>query len=117
MRSQRRAPRTVTLTHVTTTRSNIGDETESTTQTVVVGAVFEPERALERTGNDQAPVLQPAVWNLPGVLAADSDDLITEGDATDPDFDSDSAATWQVVGEGVVWLDRTKIPVERVGDV
>jgi hypothetical protein len=37
-------PQTVTLVHVTTDPVNIGDETDSTTQTVVTGAVFEPER-------------------------------------------------------------------------
>lgn len=107
----------MTLVRIDTTEDAAGDETEDRTETPVAGAIFEPERTLERTSNDQAPVLVPASWNIPGVRELDSDDLIVEGDTTDDAFDPDTAVTWQVIGAGVVWLDRTKVPVERVTDV
>jgi hypothetical protein len=122
VRSQRRAPQTVTLVHVTTVKTPVGDTTETTTQQVIEGALFEPERRLterttERVTNSRVPVVQPAVWNLPGDYAVDSDDRIIEGDATVDGFDEDTAVVWEVIGQGDVWLDRTKVPVKKTRDV
>lgn len=112
MRSQRRAPGTVQLIFVTTIKDNLGNETTSTEVVESDGAIFNPESILERTGNDQAPVVAPAFWNVPGAFVLDADDLVIEGG--DPD-DVD-ATTWQVVGGSALWLDRTKIPVELVAN-
>lgn len=102
MRSQRRVGQTVQLVRVTVSEDELGNaEDPSTSSTEIDGAIFEPERALERTSADQAPVLQPAVWNLPGVYTVDADDQIVHGDTT-----------WFVIGGGEVWLDRTKVPVQ-----
>lgn len=106
MRSQRRSPQTVQLVSVTIAEDEFGNETLSTSSTTIEGAIFEPERPLERTGDNQAPVFQPAVWNLPGVRQVDADDQIIHGTGED-------AMTWYVAGGGVVWLDRTKVPVQQ----
>lgn len=106
MRSQRRSGRTVVLVAVVKTRSDVGDSTETETPTTVHGAIFEPERPLERTGDSRATVVRPAMWNLPGVHELDADDLVKDGDVT-----------WQVLGGSTVWLDRTEVPVVRVTNV
>lgn len=100
MRNQRRTPLTVQLIQVTSTKDPLGNATETTSTTTVEGATFDPERTIERTGEDQVPIVQPAVFNLPGVYEINADDLVIHADTT-----------WQVVGGGAVWLDRTKVPV------
>lgn len=106
MRTQRRPSATVTVVRTTTTRDALGNKTTSRVTTSVEGAIFEPERTLERTGDDRAPVIQPARWNLPGVYELDGDDTIEDGDNV-----------WQVVGGSTVWLDRTEVPVTRTRKV
>lgn len=105
------------LKQITTTRTNVGDESETVTRVTAEGALFEPERVLERTGNQQTPTMQPAVWNVPGLYDLDSDDLVIEGDPEAEGYDEATAPTWQVIGAGLHWLDRTKVPVERVASV
>lgn len=105
MRSQRRAPATVTLVRSTrvTDTDDLGDAPASPVapeRIEIAGAMFEPQQILTRSGNDQVPVVRPAVWNLPGVYDVDADDLIEH-----------EGTTWQVTGGGNVWLDRTKVPV------
>lgn len=107
MRSQRRAPVTVQLVSVTRSGDNdLGDYTKATSYVEVEGAIFEPERAFQRTseraGETQAHVLQPAAFNVPGVYLLNADDEVHEGDDI-----------WYVVGGSTIWLDRTNIPVSR----
>lgn len=108
MRSQRRPPVTVTVVQLTTTVDKYGDGTSpDPVRTVVDGAIFEPEQMVERVGDDQAPVLRPAHWNLPGVFELDSDDRIEIGPEEAP------TDVWLVDGGSAVWLDRTKVPVKQ----
>lgn len=104
MRNQRRAPLTVVLNHVTSDRDELGNTTEPATSDTITGATFEPQQILERVDNEGAPVVQPAAFNLPGVWAVDADDQIVH-----------DGITWQVIGGGIVWLDRTKVAVKRTG--
>lgn len=121
MRTQRRAARTVTIAAVAKSDdSDVGDSTETHTFTEVERAIFEPERPLERTGDGQALVVRPAMFNLPGVHDLDADDLILEG-ALDVVVVDDAivggTVVWQVVGGSTVWLDRTEVPVTRATNV
>lgn len=106
MRIQRRAAQTVQLVSVTSTRDDLGNISTTPVTTTVEGAQFEPSRPAERTGNDEAPVFLPAVWNLPGVRDIDADDQIVHG-----------GDTWYVIGGGQPWLDRTKVPVQTTRPV
>lgn len=118
MRTQRRAPVTVILAHITTTQ-DMGNETEDATGTRVELAMFNPEQTLERSSTDQAPVVQPAFFDVPGVHDIDADDLVHVTDVQLPEDPDELKAllltvtptSWQVVGGGNVWLDRTKVPV------
>lgn len=109
MRAQRVTPRTVQLVRVTVEEDNHGDAVDGGAPqepVTVEGAQFYPERVVEQTGSRQAPVVEPAYWNLPGVHELDSDDQIMDGDVT-----------WYVIGGSAVWLDRTKVPVTRTRSV
>lgn len=107
MRSQRRSPVTVQLVSIARTEDNgLGDFTKTPTSITVDGAIYEPERPLERAGDDQAPVLQPASFNVPGVHTLLADDEVHIGA-------DDDLVVWYVVGGSTVWLDRTNIPVSR----
>jgi len=119
VRTQRRPPVSVILVHIVTT-SDMGNEDETVTGTLVPGAIFNPEQIAERSSTDQAAVVQPAFFDVPGVQQVDADDLVhvTELDElpTDPDelealLTTITSSTWQVDGGGSVWLDRTKVPV------
>lgn len=100
MRTQRRQGHTVTLRGVTTTEDARGNRTETTSNTTITGALFEPERTVESVDPDQPPVQLSAFWNLPGVHDIGHDEVIVDGDTS-----------WYVNGEAQVWLDRTKVPV------
>lgn len=111
MRSQRRAPVTVQLvSNAREGENGLGDYTEDPTTVEVEGAIFEPERAFQRTaeraGDTQAPVFQPAAFNVPGVYELTSDDEVHTGSGDDLEI-------WYVTGGSTVWLDRTNIPVSR----
>jgi hypothetical protein len=112
VRTQRRAPVDVTLVHVTST-TTMGDTDATATGEEVKRALFDPaQQILERAGDTQAVVVQPAVFNLPGIHTLDVHDLIQEGIDLDPDHLLDIGdGTWQVVGGSAVFLDRTKVPV------
>jgi hypothetical protein len=102
MRAQRRAAVTVTLTRPAG-KDKYGDAVEPAGSPVEIQrAIFQPASMLERTSDDQAPVLQVAAWDLPGVHDVRAGDLITHG-----------ADVWQAEGGGTVWLDRTKVPVTQ----
>lgn len=103
MRSQRRAPVTVTLVAI----SRAGDDgisnfTEAEATAVVKGAIFQPEQLAERAGEDQAHVLQPASWDVPGAYSLGANDEVRYGDEV-----------WYVTAGSTAWLDRTNIPVSR----
>lgn len=103
MRTQRRAPLTVQLITVTKTGDDgLGNFTKPETSCTVRGATFEPERPAERAGEDQAPVMQPAAFNVPGCHHLGANDQVRC-----------NGATWYVVGGSTVWLDRTNIPVSQ----
>lgn len=106
MRTQRRAPLTVRLVTVTTDRSPKGDETSTEKICVVHNATFEPERIFERAGTDQARVVQPAAFNVPGRHRLNANALVRCG-----------GVEWRVVGGSTVWLDRTNVPVVRSKDL
>lgn len=121
MRPQRRTPVSVILAHITTT-TDMGNETTTATGVLVAGAIFNPEAIAERSSTDQAAVLAPAFFDVPGVYDVDADDLVhvttLEELPTDPDELEEllvtvTDQTWQVVGGGGVWLDRTKVPVQQ----
>jgi hypothetical protein len=108
VRSQRRAPVTVILVHNTRTDDNgLGDFTQTPTPVTVDGAIFEPQTPLEHAGEDQAPVLAPAAWNVPGVHELGADDEVHVGEG-------DDLVVWYIVGGSTVWLDRTRIPVSQI---
>jgi hypothetical protein len=112
VRTQRRPAVDVTLVHVTSTTA-MGDTDATATGTEVRGALFDPaQQILERVGDTQAAVVQPAVFNLPGIYSLDVDDLIQVrvDIAADQLLDIDDS-TWQVVGGSTVWLARTKVSV------
>lgn len=103
MRTQRRAANTVRLVRISRTGDNgLGDFTGAESSVSVNGAIFEPARIDERTGEAQAHVLQPASWNVPGCHRLGANDEVRCGDDV-----------WYVVGGSTVWLDRTNIPVSR----
>jgi hypothetical protein len=112
VRTQRRPPVDVTLVHVTST-TTMGDTNESATGEEVKRALFEPaQQILERAGDTQVAVLQPAAFNLPGIYSLDVDELIQIGIGIDPNQLLEvTDGTWQVVGGSTVWRDRTKVPV------
>lgn len=112
MRSQRRAPVTVRIVKVSASDSDLGDDEVIRDTTLVEGAIFAPERPLERVGTDADLVLRPAAWHLPGLHALDADDLVEElVDPTDPE--SAAGAVWQVIGGSVRLIERTEVPVRR----
>lgn len=86
--------------------NGLGDFTETPAPVTVPGAIFEPERPQERAGQDQAHVLAPAAFNVPGVYELTADDQVHVGEG-------DQRVVWYVVGGSTVWLDRTNIPVSQ----
>lgn len=84
------------------TEDALGNETGSPVTVTVHGCQFDPDPVLERASDDQVAVLRAGILNLPGIhqLVAD-DDVKFYG------------STWQVVGNGNVWRDRTKVRVEQ----
>lgn len=104
----------MTLVRVTSEDvGGLGDITETTTAQVIENAMFDPAHIDERTHSDQAPVLQPAVFNLPGVHDVDANDRILVGAVEVDDIAAYDGPTWYVTGGGLVWLDRTKVPVSE----
>lgn len=104
----------MTLVQVTTDDPDgLGDDTTTAVVTTVEGAQFDPERTLERAGDDQAAVILPAVFNVPGVFELDADDMVIPGEVTEEDLADYDGEVWYVVGGSAIWLDRTKIPVTQ----
>lgn len=109
---------TVTLVQITTADPDgLGDDTTTAVVTTVEGAQFDPERISERPGDDQAAVVLPAVFNVPGVFDVDADDMVLEGEVAEEDLNDYDGPTWYVLGGAAVWLDRTKIPVTQTRSV
>lgn len=110
MRSQRRSTVTVDLVQVTRTDDNgLGDFTKTPNTTTVAGAIYEPERPTEHAGEDQARVLQPAAFNVPGIHELGADDEVRVH--TGPE--AEDREVWYVVGGSSPWLNRTNVPVSR----
>lgn len=94
---QRRPGVTVTLVHVL--ENDLGDS-DVTTSTVIDGAIFEPDEQTSQDLDQAHPVYLQGAFNLPGVYTTAAGDTLLVG-----------AAEWQVLAEGNVWLDRTRVPV------
>jgi hypothetical protein len=102
VRTQRRPPVTVRLVRANRTVDKYGNGSRDPKVCVVDNALFEPDEPVERASDDQVPVLEFGHWNIPGRHTLVANDSIKAG-----------ADTWQVVGGGVIWLNRTKVRVQR----
>lgn len=94
MRTQRRAPQSVTLAHL--------DANGATTSTTVHGAVFEP-KTTQVLGEGLSRNLAAGVWLLPGLHAVSGDDTITD----------EAGHVWIVSEASTTWRDRTEAAVRR----
>lgn len=94
MRTQRRAPQSVTLAHL--------DNSGATTSTAVHGAVFEP-KTTQVLGEGLSRNLAAGVWLLPGLHAVSGDDTITD----------EAGHVWIVSEASTAWRDRTEAAVRR----
>lgn len=109
MRNQRRSSVKVVINSQRVTEDDLGNETPHPKKHTVPRCQFDPDhlqegaRDQERPDGDQVRVLRTGVLNIPGVFRLISDDTL--------DF---LGSTWQVVGNGQVWRDRTKVRVQQV---
>lgn len=102
MRNQRRSGVSVVLDRPGVTEDALGNETSGPTSQTILGCQFDPDPPQERAGDDQVTVLLVGTLNLPGVHQLTADDRVT--------FDG---SAWQVIGDGNVWRDRTKVRVQQ----
>lgn len=114
MRLQRRGHVTVTLVHPTAAKDRLGNRAGGAVRTVIENALFSsPQPMAERTSPDQAEVLAPATFNLPGLYDVGADDLIQVGDYPTVPSAGVVVETWQVLGGGTRLVDRTRVPVTQ----
>lgn len=107
---------TVTATAVSTTDAGLGDTTETTTETVVLGALFAPEGATESVDARSPNVIGRA--SLYGAFPPlNSDDRIEH----DPECCSGAEfehGTWQVVGGSRGWGPGLMVvPIDKAAGV
>lgn len=101
----------VVLVRPTITLDTYGDRTAPDPErTTISGALFDPDRAAEQVAPEASAVTQSGVWNLPGVYEVDANATIEVG--TGPDL-----VIWNVDGAGLIWRDRTKVPVTSAREV
>lgn len=90
------------------TEDAYGDETENPVSYSVEGCQFDPDhlgqtaRTGERSSGNEVRVLRSGVLNIPGVHQLTADDTLVF-----------LGSSWQVVGNGQVFLDRTKCRVQQ----
>lgn len=92
---------TVTATAVTTTDDGLGNTTETTSDTVVQGALFAPEGATESV-NARSPNVVGRASLYGAFPPLNSDDTITH-EAACCSGDEFGHGTWQVVGGSRGW--------------
>lgn len=102
MRNQRRSGVTVELIKAKVTTDALGDETGTPVNVTVHGCQVDSDQSAERAGDDQVTVLRTIRLNIPGVHQLVADDSVRF-----------YGSTWQVVGNGNVWRDRTKVRVQQ----
>lgn len=108
MRNQRRKPLTVVVHRPRVDESPLGDETTNPTSYTVERCQFDPDhlgqtsKSRERSSTREVRVLRTGVLNIPGVHKLIADDTVAF-----------LGSTWQVVGNGQVFLDRTKVRVQQ----
>lgn len=105
----------VTTNSVTTTTDDLGDSTESATQTTVAGVKFAPEGATESV-SARSPNLVGTASLYGKFPALDADDTVTHAASccSGQDF---PLGTWQVVGGSRGWGMGTVVPIKRTGSV
>lgn len=99
---------TVVVHRARDTENALGDETASPSKYTVERCQFDPDhlgqtaRSSERSSTNEVRILRTGVLNIPGVHQLVSDDTLNF-----------LGSTWQVVGHGQVFLDRTKVRVQQ----